>query len=379
MLESLASRCGQPAAMNWLAYFLTTAESRRKSPCLVLLLRSRYGSSVALPLTIDDVEGAVLLFEYELPGLRSGAFATYDESGLSAVIAAEEHRPMIAALAADAVMQHGAHVVLIAGGGRTAAALRIPSPLDAIAHRSIRWAEPQRVVEHTLQLADSYEDTLMRLGKSTRFNLRYYRRRLQKKLQCTVVPDVCGMLREDELEALNQGSLNPVQPEEFCLRYRSTCDLPGGFLFGLRAPDGKWLALIGGWRQEAATVLHWQVNAAGYEKDSIGTVARAYFLEHEVARGTRTLTIHRGTTHTMSHSFDQTQVADLLVRRRTVRAALISLYAWVVASPDGLRSRINFLTRLLQQNDLQWQQSARHARDEDGRRRWAVNRGTTNL
>jgi len=33
-------------------------------------------------------------------------------------------------------------------------------------------------------------------------------------------------------------------------------------------------------------VMHHQMNVAGFEKDSLCTVMRAYFLESEIARGT---------------------------------------------------------------------------------------------
>ena len=53
------------------------------------------------------------------------------------------------------------------------------------------------------------------------------------------------------------------------------------------------------------TVLHWQMNAAGYEKLSVGTAMRSYFLEHEVGRGAKKLIYYGGTPHSMGHSFER--------------------------------------------------------------------------
>ena len=161
---------------------------------------------------------------------------------------------------------------------------------------------------------------LARLGKSTRFNLRYYRRRLLKEIGCEYVADAVPFLRESDVATLNANSLNPVQPEEFERRVRSASGLPGSYLCGLRTNDGRWLSLIGGWRQDGTTVLFWQLNALGFEKYSIGTAMRSFYLEDEIARGAKRLLIFGGTSHTMRHGFLEDPVADLLVQRRGARA-----------------------------------------------------------
>ena len=347
MLEELALRCDMAGAMNWLAYFLNAPGTERKTPCLALLLEAGADS---LP-TIENTTAAVLCFEFRLAGICTGAFCTYDESGLQSVIAPAKDRPFVAAAVAGALMERRGQAVVIAGGGATPDTARMARLL---ARPDLLWACTNRLVDQTLELADTYEATLMTLGKSTRFNLRYYRRRLLQLLPCEVVRDARGFFSEAELAAINKSSLNPVSATEFKLRYEAACTLPGGFLFGLRAENGQWIGLVGGWRQGSTTVLHWQANSAGYEKYSIGTVVRSYFLEHEVERGARRLTIFKGTTHTMRHAFQQEQVTDLIVRRKSFRAALIRAYAWLVSSPSGFKSRINFFTTRLCDPTLQW-------------------------
>ena len=87
--------------------------------------------------------------------------------------------------------------------------------------------------------------------------------------------------RSDELEELNRTSLNPIKFSEFRLQYECACKLPGGFLLGLRNREGKVAEPDWGLATGDVTVLHWQMNAAGYEKRSLGTAMRSYFLEHE--------------------------------------------------------------------------------------------------
>ena len=172
-------------------------------------------------------------------------------------------------------------------------------------------------------MASTFEETLASLGKATRFNLRYYRRRLLRRMPCEVVSDARGQLSRQQLEWLNTNSLNPLPLAEFVKRYDDVCELSGGYLFGVREASGKWLGLVAGWRSGTTTVLHWQLNVSGYEKDSLINVVRSYFLEHEVELGARRLVIHGGTTHSMVHSFEVYPAFDLVVRRRSFRSALI--------------------------------------------------------
>jgi hypothetical protein len=112
-------------------------------------------------------------------------------------------------------------------------------------------------------------------------------------------------------------------------RFQATRDLPGGFLIALRSRSGELLSVVGDWRQGTTTVLHHQMNAAGYEKDSLSTVMRSYFLENEIQRGTRTVIFYHGTNDTISHAFEAETTRDLIVRRK-------SFYAYFVAQTREL-------------------------------------------
>ncbi|MDQ2839805.1 MAG: hypothetical protein M3Y72_01940 [Acidobacteriota bacterium] len=337
--------------MNWLGYFLAASSFKGKIPHLVLIMNA--GATADLP-RFEDVYAAVLLFEYRVLGMPTGAYSTDDWAGFRTVIAHETERAAISAMAADALLARGAQMVLISYG-------QPPRSVDAfepMMRHPAMWTSGKRPVAMTLLLEPTLRATLAKLGKSTRFNLGYYRRRLYAAQQCEFIGDLSGLLQDHEMEALNRTSLNPVETGEFRVRYESACNLPGGFMLGLRSGRGQWLSLIGGWRQGDVTVLHWQMNAAGHEKLSIGTAMRSYFVEHEVERGARKLIYYGGTPHSLGNSFEREEVIDLLVRRRSLRAAAMQgamqgamrLLAWMRP-----HVRINsLLVQRMGSRQLQW-------------------------
>lgn len=339
--------------MNWLSYFLAASSFKGKNPCLVLIVRS--GTTASSP-RVDDVHAAVLLYEYRVFGIPTGAFSTDDWGGFRTVIAPEAERGAMTAMAADALLREGAQLALISYGHPPRIG-KGPAPVMSLPSA---WASRQRPVAMTLLLEPTLHATLATLGKSTRFNLGYYRRRLHAVTQCELIGDIRGLLGEHELDALNRASLNPVEASEFRMQFRSAKKLPGGFLLGLRSDRGQWLSLIGGWRQGDVTVLHWQMNAAGYEKLSIGTAMRSYFLEHEILRGARKLIYYGGTPHSIGNSFAREEVTDLMVRRRSLRGAALHGVARVLAA---LRPYVRINSQLVQtigSDELVWR-SAREA------------------
>ncbi len=358
MLEQLALQCGQAAAMGWLRYFLAAPDAAWKTPYLVLVTHSK---AAQRPLRVENVRAAVLVLDYRLLGFGTRVFCTDDSSAFRTVIAPPSERAAVAAMTAQLLVELGAQIVLTTydDGGRTLADTAEPRLAEGESGGgALLWARQRRPVARTLVLETTYAATLARLGKSTRFNLGYYRRRLLARMHCTFVEDARGMLSEDDLRAVNAASRNPVPFELFKLQYASACHLPGGFLLGLRGPLGEWLGLIGGWRQEGATVLHWQTNASGYEKASLGTVMRSYFMEHEIARGTRTLTFYGGTPHSMQHAFLQQHATDLVVRRRSWYASLLVGLARVVAAVQRRTGRINFVAETIANAALRWRSPA---------------------
>jgi hypothetical protein len=356
VLESFAERCGQFGAMHWLPYFLDEAVTGRRLPRLVLLLKPEESSR---PFSADDLLGAVLFFEYQACGMRTGVVATADAVGFNSVIAPAACRAEIAAAATQALLQEGATTVLATFAGNADLDVRTVS-LQADAS----WATRQRVVPRMLRLRPTLDQTLAQMGKATRANMRRYRRRLEVQVGCEFIPDAAPLLQGADLAAINARSLNPVADQEFARRVACASNLRGSFLSGLRDSNGNWLSLMGGWRQGTTTVLHWQMNAAGLEKFSVGTVMRSYFLEGEIARGTREVLLFGGTSHGMRSAFQQESVADLVMERPGVRALAVRAVAKLLFS-GGLALYPNFLAETLASAALVWSRSRAYRPEQD--------------
>lgn len=352
LLEMLAERCGQPGAMHWLGYFLGGGGAKWKRPVLVLLVKP--GVDGHGRVEADDLHAAVLFYELRVLGFGTGAYTTDDLEGIRTVVAPAGMRSYVTARAVRALLRQKAHVVLTS---YACTKLDGKHPGPVLRASEVRWAERDRAVKKQLQLADTYDGTLAKFGKTTRTNMRFYRKRMLAKMDCKLVADVQTLLSEADISALNAASLNPVPDAECLRRFRASRDLPGGFLVGLRGAEGQWLSMAGGWRHGSTTVVHYQMNAAGYRKDSLGTVMRAFLLEHEVGLGTKTLVFYRGTPHPMSHAFDDEVVRDLLVCRTSWRAALLRRLAEIVDARNFWGSTA-FLAAAMVSDEWNWTRGA---------------------
>jgi len=319
LLEELAERCDQSGTMCALRFFLESNSSSSKIPIVFLLLYPRASLD---NLCCEDVHAAVLIYQHRILGLPIGVFASDGYNEFRTIIAREPERRAVATIIAKFLLENNAHIVKISGEGSFEPTESIITQLEGA---DAFWTRQEREYRYVFHLEDTFEQTLAKFGKSTRFNFRYYRRRLSRRMQCEVVADIRGQLTRKELKSLNANSLNPLPLHEFERRYQNLSRLPDGFLFGVREVGGGWIGLVGGWRQGSTTVLHWQLNVRGYEKDSLVNVVRSYFLEHIVHYGARKLVIYGGTTHSMSHSFVVSPAFDLALRRRTLWSALLRL------------------------------------------------------
>ena len=105
-LVELSARCGQDGAMDHLEYFLKRPKFSNKNPCLVL-----FCSSGSLPTTSEEIEGAALLYEYQVAGVGCRIFVADYHGGDRTVIASRPFRAQIASLACAALLAQGALAV----------------------------------------------------------------------------------------------------------------------------------------------------------------------------------------------------------------------------------------------------------------------------
>ena len=339
-LEELAARSAQPGAMHGLAFLLDQEYAARKLPHLVCF--HHHDGSLA---------GAVLLLEYRIAGLNTGLVATGDSFGVRTVIGPATLRAQIAAEACAAMLTHGARIVLAS----FKQPYQHPTPLTLARATDCLWAMQTRAVQDHLPLAPTYDATLAQLGKRTRNHLRYYRRRLQNAMPCTFHADAAELIDRASLPLINSRSLKPQPQDTFDLQFHTAANSSGGFISGLRANDGTWLSLVGGWRQAGTTWIQWQSNAAGYEEHSLSTALRSFLIEQEISRGTRQLAFHGGTAHSMSHAFPVEQVVDLIARRASpLHAAVVRLLPHLYRLSPSLAHRGNFLADVLGSKHLRW-------------------------
>jgi hypothetical protein len=211
------------------------------------------------------------------------------------------------------------------------------------------WGTQRREVGGAIALHNSFDATLARMGKHTRRNMRYYRRKAEAELGCSFIPDGRRMLRMAQLLELNYASTHPVP---YCLlerRYLTTKSMDGFFCVGLRRGDGLWLSLLGGRRHHAVTEVDWQMNRDGLAKHSVGTVIRSYLIEHEIAIGMQKLFFEGGTPHSMRHSFLSEEAMDIVVINRSLPVFLLrSMARWL--GPER-----NFLLQTLMSPAVKWQ------------------------
>jgi hypothetical protein len=340
MLENLCRRTDQTGAMHWLEFLMSTPTALEKIPTLVLL-----GLELGVDpehATADDLAGAVLLYEYKVAGRGIGVFATDDTTGQRTVIAPLNLRKQVAEEVCCALVDMGALAAMISVEGN--AVDTQPSRLGLT--KSCRMAIRNRSVPRDLPLADTVEDTLATLGKHTRRNLRYYRRRLETEMGAEFVGEVT--MGREEFLATNRASTNPVPDALAAWRYDAIQRTPGTMFAGVRAGNGRWLSLIGGRRHMQVTEIDWQMNLAGLPCYSLSTVMRSYVLEHEVELGTKRLAFTGGTPHSMRHSFVCADVADVIALRRSKKAWMLRRLArWVF--PEK-----NFLGQALRDEQLHW-------------------------
>jgi hypothetical protein len=125
-------------------------------------------------------------------------------------------------------------------------------------------------------------------------------------------------------------------------------ELDGLFCVGVKTPDGQWVSLLGGRRHHEVSEIDWQMNRAGLEKYSVGTVIRAYLIEHEIEIGTGRLYFEGGTPHSMRHAFISEKAVDIVVAKRSLFVSLVRRVAnW---SPPK-----NFLLQTLVDPALRWE------------------------
>lgn len=347
LLITFSERCGQPGTMDDLSYFLSKPGLLKRVPCLFLIVKRQ--NLKLEQLRVDDLIGALFLYEYSVLGCGIRAFATNDRSGRGTMLALPEQRLKVASIASRVLMDRGAHIVMLSfrAAGEEADKEDIQG-LNLLPSSRIKadWAWRERQIAAYLPLEDSYEGTLATLGRKTRINMRYYRRRAEAQLGCRFIPEV--MLKPDDFVQFNRECMYRVSDRVALWRLKTMQDLRDPVLMGMKDGDGRWLALLGGRRYKDRTEVLWQVNRDGYPTHSLSSVMRSYCIEHEIGRGMKRLYFEGGTAHSIHHAFVREELVDLVAVRRSLVAWVMKKVAKRRVSPD------NELADVLKDPETEW-------------------------
>jgi len=347
VLVSLCVLCEQTGAMDYLEYFLTGTDNLKKIPYLVLV-EKRPNLDLA-ELRAEDLKGAVLVYEYKVLGMPSRVFTTSDFNGSRAVIAPPSERGKISTSVGRYLMQRGAQVVMLSYAGEGSETWSQCFDGSVEGDKKRWWTTQTREVGATIVLEKTVDDTLAAMGKHTRRNLRYYRRKAEAEINCTFEGDVKHLLDKAQFTELNLASTHPVPEQILDRRFSTMKALEGLFCVGVKAPDGQWISLLGGRRHHGVSEIDWQMNRGGLEKYSVGTVIRAYLIEHEIEIGTSRLFFEGGTPHSMRHTFASEKAVDIVVAQQSLFVSLLRGIAhW---SPP----KNNFLLQTLVDPALRWE------------------------
>ena len=168
-----------------------------------------------------------------------------------------------------------------------------------------------------LELADTFDGFLGRLGSTTRHNFRYYRRRFEAAGHRFVDSLTKAELRT-ATHALTEGSKihHSHWVADKLLGWVEGSRQP--FAAGLQHRDGSWMAVVGGWYRCNSAVLCFQRNSdIKFSEGSLSIVLRGYLIEALIRQSIRELVIWADTSPPLSRYATYTQTFSVHLDKPT--------------------------------------------------------------
>jgi hypothetical protein len=265
-IRRLRMRCGQQELTTDPQYFIAanTMKGRRVA---AVLIRS-----------LQELEACVLLYEHCKFGIGLGMVRLGDFVGESLVAGAEEFRTQYLHLAAQALLKNWSiHGVSITVKAPLEECLEVMGPMS-----KYRMFSP-RSVQYRLPLADTYQALLAGMGRHTRRSLAGKRRQLEQRMHVVFKPSLEPVEALEAMSSLQPRSLPSRDTRFFHARQSLQLENPDFFCMGMHTPEGTWLSILSGWRQNRVTYVDLQMNDLHRKKESLSAVMRAFMLEHEIA------------------------------------------------------------------------------------------------
>jgi hypothetical protein len=173
--------------------------------------------------------------------------------------------------------------------------------------------------QHPLQ--STFDATIASLGRRTRRNLRHALLHVRKN-DWHFQPELTLRELASGVDALRSTCTHPFSADVARQRLQHSATVPLPLRMGLFDAEGRWLSCIAGYRHAGVTSILWQVNARGFDKESICITMRALLLQHEIERGTRLVRFIGGTTRQMEHLCTPTESERIVLGRAGLRLAL---------------------------------------------------------
>ena len=150
---------------------------------------------------------------------------------------------------------------------------------------SIRFKNSHRIVP----LRASYEAFLESLGYQTRRTFRRYRKKAEAEKYSFVAKLSIADFESGALSIIEDDVIE-VKPE----LVKRAKDMMGAaaepVIAGLRDADGRWVSILGGWRDDDRVTVVIQANSVKrYPQLNLSTVLRAYFCEWMILEGVKEL------------------------------------------------------------------------------------------
>jgi hypothetical protein len=255
-------------------FFLDSVEGGRWHPQVVVVRR---GTVIA---------GVVYTKERRLLGFRTGLI--HGDSSRSPLVLSHPHeRENVLNCALE---------FLLARKGVLGIRLEIPdtelgmcATTEFLDRTGVVASQREFAVNSTLSLSSSYDALLSQMGAHTRRNFRYYRRQFEQSgnrySEAVPIPDVLAATKElTGKSSIPADRANVEYHVKMCLAARRP------MLAGLRASDGEWLAIVGGWyAKDQATVLFQMNRDQERQKESLSLVLRGYLIESLIQEGFRSI------------------------------------------------------------------------------------------
>jgi len=330
-----AERWGQAAEAAELPHHTTLRLLGGRRPLLVLVKDPEQANEAALL-------GAVLVFAYGARVFGNRLISNGDRLGRIGVFGRSEDRVEIAGVAVRALLQQGAKLIrlsfAVAGSGEgnsevsPLAAARMQMGMHLLqAGDGLAWELRLQWRPSFYALPADPDKAVAGLGWSSRKSLRAARNGSVRDHGASFVAN--PMLSLAEFMQLNRVSKYPVS-SRIARRRFLVAQSEGGFLAGIRAANGDWMAVAGGRRSSDTAIIDWQMNGVVYARYSVSLLMRGYLMRHFSQEGKRRLILEGGTSHRMAKSFVKLPVYALSVRRPELWLRLLE---WVMLTWVPLR------------------------------------------